>query len=204
MTVTDYERALESVLPDDLPHRPQVVKRGARHLNRMREVNEVMNLTRIVEPEEAAIKHVLDSVMPWRLLLPYAVIADVGSGAGFPGIPLALVFPEKRVLLIESIGKKAKFLEDTVHDLELTNVAVHHGRAEEVLKASQADVIVARAVASCDKLLKLLKPVLGKRRLLLYKGSNIEAEIAEAGGKLRIAMDYTLPEASGDRTILVN
>ena len=203
MTESDYSLALDSVLPADLPNRAVVVAKGGSHLARMREVNEQMNLTRIIEPREAAIKHVLDSVIPWKLLTGYKVIADIGSGPRFPGIPLALVFPEKRILLIESIGKKARFLQDVVRELELTNVEVHGARAEDVLKQNDTDVIVARAVASCAKLLKLLKPVLRNRRLLLYKGSDIEEEVAEAGKPATIAMRYELPDESGRRSIVV-
>ena len=203
MTANEYLLALEDVLPPDLPNRGVVVEKSAQHLARMREVNENINLTRIIEPREAAIKHVLDSVLPWPLLAPFHVIADIGSGPGFPGIPLALVFPEKRVLLIESIGKKARFLEEIVRQLELSNVEVHNARAEEVLRNSPADVIVARAVASCEKLLKLLKPVLAKRKLLLYKGGDVEQEIAQAGKPATVAMRYELPYESGTRAVVM-
>ncbi len=202
MTENDYRGALESVLPADLPNRAHVVEKSAQHLAMMREMNEVMNLTRIVEPREAAIKHVLDSVVPWQLFHAYKSIADVGSGAGFPGIPLALTFPDKRVLLIESIAKKARFLSDVVRELQLKNIEVINARAEDALKAANVDVIVARAVASCDKILKLLKPVLTNRKLLLYKGGDVDQEIAEAKQKAKLAMRYVLPEGSGERTII--
>jgi 16S rRNA (guanine527-N7)-methyltransferase len=203
MTANEYLLALEDVLPADLPNRAAVVEKSARHLALMRQVNESINLTRIIEPREAAIKHVLDSVVPWPLLAPFHVIADVGSGPGFPGIPLALLFPEKRVLLIESIGKKARFLEDVVRELQLGNVEVHGARAEEVLRNSAADLIVARAVASCENLLKLLKPVLANRKLVLYKGGDVEQEIAQAGKPATIAMRYELPNQSGARAVVV-
>lgn len=207
---TDYQAALSAVLPEDLPNRAQVIDSGAAHLARMREVNRQMNLTRIIEPREAAIKHVLDSLLPWRLFENYKVIADIGSGPGFPGIPLALVFPAKRILLIESIGKKAKFLSDTVLDLGVQNVEVHNGRAEDILRQTAAGAIVARAVASCDKLLKLLKPVLRKDLpLFLFKGGDVDAEIQEAeaaarhlGRTARIEMRYDLPDNSGSRTLI--
>ncbi len=208
--VNDYRTQLDRVLPTDLPHRDHAVEMSARHLARMAQVNQHLNLTRIVEPREAAVKHVLDSVLPWRLFEPYNTIADIGSGAGFPGVPLALVFPEKRFLLIESVGKKARFLSELVTELGLLNVAVHAVRAEKVLRVEKADVLVARAVAACDKLLKLLRPVLKGRALMLYKGGDVAGEMAEAAPEaqrqrrtLRIAMRYELPDGAGARSILI-
>jgi 16S rRNA (guanine527-N7)-methyltransferase len=207
--VNDYRTELNRGLPRDLPNREPVVEMSARHLARMSEVNQHLNLTRIVEPREAAVKHVLDSVLPWRLLEPYTTLADIGSGAGFPGVPLALTFPDKRFLLIESVGKKARFLSELVTELGLPNVSVHAARAEELLRVEKADVLIARAVASCDKLLKLLRPVLQGRALLLYKGADVEPELREAAAeaerqkrKPRILMRYELPHGAGARSII--
>ena len=204
--VNAYRTELDRVLPADLPHREHVAEGSARHLARMAQVNQDLNLTRIVEPREAAVKHVLDCVLPWRLLEPYSAIADIGSGAGFPGVPLALVFPEKRFLLIESVGKKARFLSG----VSLPNVTVHAVRAEEVLRTAQADLLLARAVASCDKLLKLLRPVLKGRALLLYKSGDVERELHEAGAEAqrqrrtpRVVMRYELPDAAGARSMVL-
>ena len=204
--LTDYRSELERVLPPELPHRENVVEASARHLTRMAEVNRHLNLTRIVDPREAAVKHVLDSVLPWRLLEPYNVIADIGSGAGFPGVPLALVFPEKRFLLIESVGKKARFLSD----VNVPNVTVHAVRAEEFLRTAEADLLLVRAVASCDKLFKLLRPVLRGRALLLYKSGDVEAELQEAAAESqrqrrtpRVVMRYELPDGAGSRSMVL-
>ena len=204
--VNAYRTELDRVLPDDLPHRANVVEMSALHLARMALVNQHLNLTRITEPREAAVKHVLDSVLAWRLFEPYAAIADIGSGAGFPGVPLALVFPDKRFLLIESVGKKARFLGE----VDLPNVTVHAVRAEEFLRSARADVLVARAVASCDKLLQLLRPVLPGRSLLLYKGGDVEAELQEAVAEARrqrreprVVLRYELPDGAGARSMVL-
>src|SRR3979490_3079199 len=106
-----FEEELAHVLPPDLPQREDVIVRAARHLDLIVEANQYLNLTRITTLREAAIKHVLDSVMPWRLFAEEESILDAGSGAGFPGIPLALVLPEGEFLLAESIQKKARFLD---------------------------------------------------------------------------------------------
>ena len=82
-----FEQELEDVLPSDLPNREIVVSKAAKHLELIVEANQHFNLTRILNPREAAIKHVLDSVMPWRYFEGTRTVLDAGTGAGFPGIP---------------------------------------------------------------------------------------------------------------------
>src|SRR3982751_5142369 len=112
------------MLPSDLPNRADVVVKAAVHLARIVEANQSFNLTRITSVREAVIKHVLDSVVPWRLFAAAPAVLDAGTGAGFPGVPLALVLPEVRFVLSESVGKKARFVEATVEELKLGNVEV--------------------------------------------------------------------------------
>lgn len=105
------------------------------------------NLTAIREPEDIVRKHLLDSLT----VLPHlrgARIADIGSGAGFPGLPLAIADPERRFTLIEGTGKKARFIEHAVAVIGLTNVTVAHGRAEDLKPAPRFDVAIARALSS--------------------------------------------------------
>ena len=101
-TAPEFADELQQVLPADLPNRDAVIQKCALHLALIVEANEYLNLTRIVSPREAAIKHVLDSVLPWRLFLGARRVLDAGTGAGFPGIPLALVLPDIRFTLSES------------------------------------------------------------------------------------------------------
>src|SRR5665213_404287 len=105
-----FEDELKDVLPRDLPNRDAVIAGCAYHLDLIVEANRIMNLTRIVSPREAAVKHVLDSVIPWRMFAGAGHVLDAGTGAGFPGIPLALVLPDIRFTLAESIQKKARFV----------------------------------------------------------------------------------------------
>src|SRR5258708_27255137 len=91
-------------------------------LERIVEASQHFNLTRILNPREAAIKHVLDSVLPWRLFAGAKHIADAGSGAGFPGIPLALVMPDTHFTLIESTQKKAAFIAAAIETLAMPHV----------------------------------------------------------------------------------
>jgi len=205
-----FETELDRVLPPELPHRADVVAQAARHLEWMVEVNQYLNLTRVTEPHEAAVKHVLDSVMPWRLFQGARHVIDAGTGPGFPGIPLALVFPEKRFTLAESTGKKARFVESVVERLELKNVQVEARRAEELTRAGGFDVITARAMAPLEKALDLFGPALKKgTRALFYKGPDAAREMEEAAPQaqklrvgLRMAMCYDLPEGFGTRSIV--
>ena len=179
---------------------------SARHLEMIAEANEHMNLTRLTSPREAAIKHVYDSLAPWRHFQHAGKVLDAGTGAGFPGIPLALVLPEVRFTLVESIQKKARFVDSAVEALELANVQVMPQRAEEVTASHRFDIITARAVAPMARLLELFrKPLKQGACLLLYKGADVEAEIAEAVKhqlSATIVCRYELPEGLGSRTLV--
>jgi len=202
-----FEDELNRVLPADLPNRESVIRGASKQLALIEEANKYLNLTRIVTPREAAIKHVLDSVMPWQLFLGARHVLDAGTGAGFPGIPLALVLPETRFTLAESIQKKARFVESVLAELKLPNVDVKPRRAEEL---TGIDVITARALAPIPRILALFRPALkAGARVLLYKGPDAEQEIAQAGAEARklrarmeVVMRYDLPDSLGTRTIV--
>ena len=151
----DFATELESVLPPDLPRREVVIAKAARHLELIVETNRTMNLTRIVDPREAAIKHVLESVLPWRRFAGAARVLDAGTGAGFPGLPLAIVLPDVQFVLSESIQKKARFVQAVVDWLALPNVTVLASRAEDYLKKNPVTWITARAVAPVSKAVDL-------------------------------------------------
>jgi 16S rRNA (guanine527-N7)-methyltransferase len=168
--------------------------------------NEYMNLTRIVSPQEAAIKHIFDCVAPWRFFQPATRVLDVGTGAGFPGIPLAIILPHVRFTLAESIGKKARFVESVVDALELPNTSVSAERAETTAATQKADIITARAVAPIDRLISLFgKPLKAGVPLLLFKGPDVQAEIAEAKMDRisgTVLCRYDLPDGFGARTLV--
>lgn len=204
-----FQTELEQLLPD-IPHREKCVEKASRHLELIEEANQQFNLTRIVDPREAAIKHIIDSLLPWQLFEGADQVLDAGTGAGFPGIPLAIVLPLTRFILVESTQKKARFVEAAAGELQLPNVEVLPVRAEDWLEDQRADIITARAVARLTKVIPLFAP--GLRfggRILLYKGPDAEAEIAEAMPEarkrqilMRVKMRYELPDAAGSRTIV--
>jgi 16S rRNA (guanine527-N7)-methyltransferase len=201
---------LAELLPQDLPNREVAIAKCARHLDLIVETNQQFNLTRILDEREAAIKHVLDSVIPWRWFAEAPQVFDIGTGAGFPGIPLAVVFPNIRFTLVESTGKKARFVEAAVLDLGLRNTSVMPRRAEEVLRARSNILVTARAVAPLSKALEWVGPAVRFGcRALLYKGPDADAEILKAAPGLRkhaaearILEQYTLPDDLGSRTLV--
>jgi 16S rRNA (guanine527-N7)-methyltransferase len=205
-----FENELNDVLPADLPHRAFVVAKTAEHLRLIEEANRQFNLTRITSPREAAIKHVLDSVMPWRLFEGAQSVLDAGTGAGFPGIALALVLPEVKFILSESIQKKARFVEQAVAALPITNVTVSSRRAEELLHEYPVEIVTLRAVAPLIRVIPLFsRPIQEGARILAYKGPDVEQEMAEAAQeaqkrkvKMQVVMRYELPDGQGSRTIV--
>ena len=142
-----FAQELNRLLPLDLPHREACLAGAARHLELIVEVNQHFNLTRILNPREAAIKHVLDSVLPRHLFEGAKQIADAGSGAGFPGIPLALILPDTRFTLLESTQKKAAFIASAIESLAIQNANAVPERAEAYLTTHSVDIITARALA---------------------------------------------------------
>ena len=201
-----FEDELARFLPPDLPHREPLICKAAQHLRLLVEVNQNINLTRLTTPREAAIKHVYDSVAPWQCFRDAKRILDAGTGAGFPGVPLSLALPDIQFTLSESIQKKARFVESVVDSLELPNVRVTHNRAEVVAITQQIDVITARAIAPIGRIVEIFrKPLRRGARLILYKGPDVEGELAEAEShhvSARLLCRYELPEGLGIRSLL--
>ncbi len=201
-----FDEELARVLPLDVPHREGLIEKAARHLALIASANEYMNLTRIVDPREAAIKHVYDSVAAWKHFSEAQSILDAGTGAGFPGIPLSIALPHVRFALSESVQKKARFVDSVVESLELSNVQVVAERAEDWAARDRPDIITARAVAPVSRMLDLFRSDLSRgARLILYKGPEVDADLAEAqqrGMVAAVLCHYDLPRGLGNRTLL--
>lgn len=204
-----FSSAMDELLPADLPERQRLVDLGARHLDLIVEANQSMNLTRIISQREAVIKHVLDSVLPWRLFASAETVADAGTGAGYPGIPLAVILPQTHFLLIEATQKKARFVETVVASLGLQNVQVLPVRIEDWLRTASPQIVTARAMAPLERAVPWLAPAIRQGgKALLYKGPDLAAEIAAATREMKKAkvqveevLRYDLPEQMGMRTI---
>lgn len=176
--------------------------------------NEKFNLTRIIGREECRIKHFLDSICAESYFPAGANVAEIGSGAGFPSLPLKIVRDDLSFTLVESVGKKCVFLREAVKELGLQNMRVVHMRAEDGGKDAayreKFDVCCARAVARLNTLSEYCVPyVKVGGRFIAYKGG-AEEELAESANAFRtlgvemIACErYELPENMGKRTLVV-
>lgn len=205
-----FAQELAGLLPADIPNRDRLVTITAQHLDLIVEANKTLNLTRIVDIREAAIKHVLDSVLPWKLFSGAAVVVDAGTGAGLPGIPLSVVLPQTKFVLLESVQKKTRFVESAIATLGLRNVEAVPLRAEDWLKYHHADIITARAVAPLERAIPLFGPAIQQgSRALFYKGPDVQNEIEIALSETRKRylttreiLRYELPDSLGTRTIV--
>ena len=179
------------------------------------ETSKVMNLTTIVELEEAYIKHFYDSLLMSKVvdLTKELTLADIGTGAGFPGLVLKIVYPNLKVTLIEPIGKRCKFLQSVIDRLELKDIYVVNERAEDAVKKYREsfDIVTARAVASLNILSEICVPFVKIDGLFIaLKGSSYQEEIDnayQAVGKLKVKLTkkvlLELPLKLGERSILV-
>lgn len=181
------------------------------------EWNEIHNLTAIREPEQVRVKHFLDSLSACLALRgsPLERVIDVGTGAGFPGLPLKIIYPQMRLTLVESVGKKTAFCEHLVGKLGLSGVEVIQMRAEELgqlaLHREQYDWALARAVAVMPVLLEYLLPLVKVGgSVLAMKGASGPAEAQSAekaiqllGGHLRQLIPLTLPGVAEERYLVV-
>lgn len=178
------------------------------------ETNKVMNLTAITEPEEVAVKHMVDSLLAYEDGMQGKTLVDVGTGAGFPGVPLKIYCPSLRVTLVDSLGKRLRFLEQVIDELGLKGIRCEHLRAEDAGRSKkhreQYDYVTARAVARLSVLSEYCLPLAKKSgQFIALKGSRFAEEIEEGeaavkilGGKIISAEPVKLPGLDDGRAII--
>jgi 16S rRNA (guanine527-N7)-methyltransferase len=185
------------------------------------EWNERMNLTAITDPQEVYYKHFVDSVLivdtsEWKQVVDTrGSVADVGTGAGFPGIPLAICHPELSFVLCDSLQKRIQFVQHVCAELGLKNVHAVHGRAEDLARDSEFrnrfDAVVSRAVARLNVLAEFTLPFVKTGGFVFsYKGPHVDDEMADGeraahvlGGRITTTYVRALPGEFGERTIVV-
>lgn len=178
------------------------------------EWNKVMNLTGITEQKEVYLKHFYDSLTIAKVidLTKEKSLCDVGSGAGFPGMVLKIVFPNLKVTLVDSLNKRIKFLTEVANELNLKDIALVHARAEDFAKNNREkfDVVTARAVAPINVLLEYCLPLTKVGKYFIALKGNISQEIillnnslTKIGGKLINSQEFLLPIENSNRSLLV-
>jgi 16S rRNA (guanine527-N7)-methyltransferase len=172
------------------------------YLNLLDTWNRAYNLTAIQDPSERVSRHILDSlaILPW---VQGSCILDVGTGAGLPGVPLALARPDLRITLLDSNGKKTRFLHEVKRALSLANVDIIHSRVEQYSPASGFDTIVSRAFSELDQMMQWTKHLIAEHGIwLAMKGRRPDAELAVVPTPAEIHA-YTVPGVEGERCCVV-
>jgi len=179
------------------------------------EWNEKINLTAITDDLEFVVKHFVDSLTINKYIEKNKTIIDIGTGAGFPGIPLKILNKDNKIVLFDSLNKRLKVLEDIIEKLGLKNVETLHGRAEETFRNKEHrekyDIAVSRAVAALNVLTELMLPAVKVGGICIcMKGNNADIEIEEArkaikelGGEIINVERIILPELNLERNIII-
>ena len=186
--------------------------------NLLLEKNKVMNLTAVTDPEEVQTKHFLDSLAiaaVTDLSERDLKVIDVGTGAGFPGIPLKIVYPQLKITLMDSLKKRLNFLDEVIDEIRYENIETLHGRAEDIGHHKEYrglyDLCVSRAVANLSSLCEYTLPLVKEGGMVVaYKSVNAGEEVKEAekairvlGGELKEVKEFVLPGTDLFRSLVV-
>lgn len=179
------------------------------------EWNKKINLTAITEPNEIILKHFIDSLTINKYIKSSEKIVDVGTGAGFPGIPIAIIRNDVNIVLVDSLNKRINFLSEVINKLELKNIIAIHSRAEDFGRMKEYrenfDKATSRAVANLATLSEYLMPLIKiKGECICMKGAEIESELKESkkaveilGGKVKDIDSFNLPNSDFSRNIII-
>lgn len=205
----EYAKSMKITIDEDK------VKKFYLYMQLLIEWNEKINLTAITEPKEVIIKHFIDSLSISGEIKDNSKIIDVGTGAGFPGIPLKIYNDTLNITLLDSLNKRTVFLKEVIEKLNLKNIEVIHGRAEDYAKIDKYreiyDYAISRAVAPLNILLEYLSPYVKiGGNVIAMKGSNAEEEINNSNNALKVlkckiteSSKINLPENAGERYIIL-
>ena len=212
--VNPLKKTLEAM---NIENSQELIEKFRIYMEGVLEWNEKVNLTTITDPDEFAIKHFVDSIIcaNYPEYINAAKIIDVGTGAGFPGIPLSIISPEKEFILMDSLNKRLKIIDELCQRSDIKNVVTLHARAEELAKnkahRERYDLCVSRAVANMAVLAEYCLPFIKVGGFLMaYKGPEAENEVREAehalsllGGRAEEIRNGNLKEFGIDHKVVV-
>ena len=186
-----------------------------KYMNLLLEWNEKINLTAITDVDDIILKHFIDSMTVLKYIEKDKSIIDVGTGAGFPGIPIAILREDVKITLLDSLNKRINFLNEVCSELKINNIETIHGRAEEAGQNKQYrekyDIAVSRAVANMTTLSEYLIPFVKVGGICIcMKGCEIDHELEQAkfaikelGGKIEKVEKFNLPDSDIERNIVI-
>ena len=191
------------------------LKQFYNYMNLLIEWNKKVNLTAITEPDEIILKHFVDSLTISKYISDGTKVVDVGTGAGFPGIPLKIVRQDVDITLLNSLQKRINFLDEVINELDLEKITTIHSRVEDLAKIKEyrekIDLAVSRAVANLSTLLEYMLPFVKENGLCIcMKGPNITQEVEDSkkaieilGGKIEKIEKINLPGSEIERNIIL-
>ena len=210
-----YESMREKSMVLGIDFSVEQINKFYKYMELLIEWNQKINLTAIIEPEEIILKHFIDSITILKYIEKDAKIVDVGTGAGFPGIPVSIMRPDLKITLVDSLNKRLIFLQEVIKELNLENIEIIHSRAEEFGQNKKYresfDIATSRAVANLSTLSEYLIPLVkigGK--VISMKAADANNEINDAknaieilGGKINKIDEFNLPNSDIGRTIIL-
>ena len=212
LAIAKFEHGLKSL---DIELSDNQKQQFVQYYELLIEWNKVMNLTAITDLEDVIQKHFIDSLTIVKAICPKnKTIIDVGTGAGFPGIPIKIAFPETKIVLLDSLNKRINFLNEVIHRLNLKEIRTIHGRAEDYGKnpkyRGQFDLCVSRAVANLSSLSEYCIPFVKQDGCFIsYKSGKASDEMNSAknaikllGGRIENVLKFNLPDSTVDRTLI--
>lgn len=216
MEIEKFEEILKEYLKEiKIELDEKQVKQFYTYMNLLIEWNEKINLTAITDPEEIIIKHFVDSLTIATHIEKNSTLVDMGTGAGFPGIPLKILREDIKITLVDSLNKRINFLNEVIKELELKDIITVHARAEEFGKNKQYreefDVATSRAVANLSTLSEYLIPLVKQTgKIIFMKGSEVKEELENAknainilGGKIEKEESFNLPNTDMKRNLII-
>ena len=215
MNIEFKNKMIELAKKIDIELCDQDIEKFYNYMNLLLEWNEKINLTAITEVDDIILKHFIDSITVLKYINKNEKIVDVGTGAGFPGIPIAILKPNCEITLLDSLNKRILFLQAVIRNINLKNTITIHSRAEDFGQDTKIrekyDISISRAVANLATLVEYLLPLVkigGK--CICMKGANADEEIQNAkfaikelGGKIINVEKLNLPDSDIERTIVI-